>query len=227
MKSSLNDIVLVDDNTDNLRLLSNMLKKEGYEVRPANSGQMALSAIHAKPPGLILLDIMMPGIDGFQVCSDLKANKATQDIPVIFISAMDDLAEKVKAFRMGCVDYITKPFQEEEVIARVKTHLNMETLKKGLEEKNHSLEVEVSKRKQLVLELQEALDNLKILRGLLPICSHCKKIRDSQGDWEKIDSYIQKHTDATFTHGICPDCCEELYGDEDWYNSPGGSGGSY
>ncbi len=219
MNSSSNDIVLVDDNADNLRLLSNMLKTAGYEVRPTNSGEMALSAIYAKPPILILLDIMMPGMDGFQVCRDLKSKKATQDIPVIFISAMDDLNEKVKAFNMGCVDYITKPFQEEEVMARVKTHLKMEALKKGLEEKNHSLEVEISKREKLVLELQEALDNIKMLRSLLPICSNCKKIKNDNGSWEIIESYIQKHTDTSFTHGICPDCCEELYGDEVWYKA--------
>jgi PleD family two-component response regulator len=220
MNSYSNDIVLVDDNADNLRLLSNMLKKGGYEVRPTNSGKMALAAIYAKPPILILLDIMMPGMDGFQVCNDLKANEETQEIPVIFISAMDDLAEKVKAFSIGCVDYITKPFQEDEVMARVKTQVKMALLKKGLEEKNQSLEVEITKRKKLVKELQAALENIKILKGLLPICANCKKIKDDNGKWEKIDSYIQKHTEAKFTHGLCPDCCEALYGNEEWYRPP-------
>jgi DNA-binding response OmpR family regulator len=214
-----NDIVLVDDNTDNLRLLSNILKKEGYEVRPANSGKIALSAINAKIPTLILLDIMMPDMDGYQVCNELKSKKDTQDISIIFISAMDDIAEKVKAFSLGCVDYITKPFQEEEVLARVKTHLAMETLKKDLKEKNSFLEIEVSKRKQLILDLQEALDNVKTLSGMLPICSNCKKVRDDKGYWKRIDSYLQNNTDATVTHGICPECTEELYGDEDWYKS--------
>ena len=219
MTGPLNDIVLVDDNADNLRLLSNMLKKANYEVRPTNSGEMALSAIQAKPPALILLDIMMPGMDGFQVCRNLKSNKATQDIPVIFISAMDDLDEKVKAFSIGCVDYITKPFQEEEVMARGKTHLNIEALKKGLAEKNNSLKVEISEKEKLVVKLRAALDNIKILHGLLSICSHCHKIKNDDGSWERIDSYIPKHSEAKFTHGMCVDCCDELYGDQDWYKS--------
>ena len=219
MNGSKNDIVLVDDNADNLRLLSSMLKSAGYEVRPANSGEMALSAIYAKPPTLILLDIMMPGMDGFHVCKELKSKKETQNIPIIFISAIDDLDEKVKAFSMGCVDYITKPFQEEEVMVRVKTHLKIEALKNGLEEKNHFLQVEISEREKLVLKLQAALDDLKILRGLLSICSCCQKIKNDNGDWERVDSYIQKHTAATFSHGMCPVCCEELYGDQSWYKA--------
>ncbi len=220
MIKSNNDIVLVDDNTNNLRILSIMLKKTGYEVRPTNSGKMALSAIHAKPPALVLLDIMMPGMDGFQVCENLKSIKTTQDIPVIFISAMDDTSEKVKAFNLGCVDYITKPFQEEEVIARVKTHLKMESLKKNIMEKNDSLEKEISKSKKLNRDLQEAMDNLKTLKDLLPICSNCRKIRDDNGYWKKIEYYIQTHTNTVFSHGICPDCSDALYGKEDWYNEP-------
>lgn len=219
MLNKSNDIFLVDDNPDNLRLLANMLKKAGYEVRPANTGEMAISAIQAKLPALVLLDIMMPGMNGFQVCKKLKSNPETKDIPIIFISAMDDLEEKVTAFNMGCVDYITKPFHEEEVLARIKTHLKIEGLKKDVEEKNYLLQVEITEKKKLVLELQEALENIKMLRGLLSICSQCHKIKNDHGDWERIETYIPKHTDAEFSHGLCPGCCEDLYGDQDWYKT--------
>ena len=117
------DIVVVDDNKDNLRILSGILKIGGHAPRPVSSGEMALSAIGVKPPELVLLDIMMPGMDGFEVCRRLKSAEATRNIPVIFISALDDIEEKLLAFDAGGVDYVVKPFQEAEVLARVETHL--------------------------------------------------------------------------------------------------------
>ncbi len=128
------DIVVVDDNTDNLRVLSGILKNKGYAPRPVSSGRMALNAISAKPPDMVLLDIMMPETDGFNVCRQLKADEYTRDIPVIFISALDELEEKLKAFAMGGVDYITKPFQEAEVLARIETHLALVRAKEALQQ---------------------------------------------------------------------------------------------
>jgi len=211
------DIVIVDDNPHNLRVLSAILKKEGYEVRPANGGETALAAIDSKPPELILLDIMMPGLSGYEVCERLKSNQATRNIPVIFITALDDVKDKVKAFTMGCVDYISKPFQEEEVLARVMTQIRMGRLQKDLFLQNTRLREETAKRQELILELQEVINNVKVLSGLLPICAKCKKIRSDKGYWEEIESYIESHTQALFSHGICPDCIEVLYGDQKWY----------
>ena len=119
------DIVVVDDNKDNLRILSGILKIAGHAPRPVSSGEMALSAIGAKPPELVLLDIMMPEMDGFEVCRRLKSAEDTRNIPVIFISALDDIGEKLRAFDAGGVDYVVKPFQEAEVLARVETHLKL------------------------------------------------------------------------------------------------------
>ncbi len=119
------DIVVVDDNKDNLRILSGILKIAGHAPRPVSSGEMALSAIGVKPPELVLLDIMMPGMDGFEVCRRLKSAEETRNIPVIFISALDDIDEKLRAFDAGGVDYVVKPFQEAEVLARVETHLKL------------------------------------------------------------------------------------------------------
>ena len=117
------NILLVDDTPDNLRLLSHILAERNYHVRAVTNGRSRAGDCTVEPPDLILLDIRMPGMDGFEVCLAFKENEKTQDIPVIFISALDDVADKVKAFDVGGVDYITKPFQYEEVVARVETHL--------------------------------------------------------------------------------------------------------
>jgi len=126
------DILIVDDVLPNLRLLSNMLKEKGYKVRAVNSGAMALTVLEAAPVDLILLDINMPDMNGYEVCTRLKADDRTRDIPLIFISALDEPLDKVKAFGAGGVDYITKPFQIEEVLARVDNHLKMNRLQQEL-----------------------------------------------------------------------------------------------
>lgn len=119
------DILIVDDTPANLRILTSMLQSYGYRVRPAINGQVALTAVQNSLPDLILLDIMMPGMTGYEVCTRLKSDKTTRDIPVIFISALDDTLDKVKAFEVGAIDYIAKPFQLEEVLARIENHLTM------------------------------------------------------------------------------------------------------
>ncbi len=134
------NILIVDDTRANLRFLVEMLTQQGYAVRPALDGTTALASAQARPPDLILLDIMMPHLDGYEVCARLKAEPATRDIPVIFLSALNEVVDKVKAFQIGGVDYITKPFQVEEVLARVETHLALRALQRDLQEKNAALE---------------------------------------------------------------------------------------
>lgn len=135
------EILLVDDIPDNLRLLSSILTDKGYEIRKALNGKMALASAQAHPPDLILLDIKMPGISGYEVCKQLKADVHTSEIPVIFISALDEVLDKVKAFKVGGVDYITKPFQPEEVLARVESQLNLRRLQRQLTEQNQQLQL--------------------------------------------------------------------------------------
>jgi signal transduction histidine kinase len=127
-------ILIVDDNVANLHLMAQMLTKHGYKVRPVNSGAPALAAIQANPPDLILLDIMMPEMSGYEVCKRLKANEQTREIPVIFVSVLNTAEDKVEAFAAGGVDYVTKPFQAEEVVARVETHLTLRNLQKNLQQ---------------------------------------------------------------------------------------------
>jgi sigma-B regulation protein RsbU (phosphoserine phosphatase) len=152
-KSAKADILIVDDVPANLHLLSEMLTRQGYKVRSAINGHMALMATRAAPPDLILLDINMPGMNGYEVCEHLRADEDTRDIPIIFISALDETQDKVKAFTVGGRDYVTKPFQLEEVLARVETHLALQDLQAELQQANDELERRVEERTAQVVQL--------------------------------------------------------------------------
>ncbi|NJL39290.1 MAG: response regulator [Leptolyngbyaceae cyanobacterium SM1_4_3] len=152
-------ILVVDDTPENLHLLSSTLSQQGYDVRGALDGSIALAGIRSIMPDLILLDIMMPEINGYEVCEQFKADTLLQDIPVIFISAVDDALDKVKAFEVGAVDYITKPFQIEEVLARVELQLNNRSLQKRLEEQNVRLQQEIRDRQEVEDKYRSIVEN--------------------------------------------------------------------
>lgn len=133
------DIIIVDDTPENLTVLRDLLIREGYRVRPVLQGEMALRIARKEPPDLILLDVLMPGLNGYETCERLKADPLTADCPVLFISALDGTGDKVKGFQVGGLDYITKPFRQEEVLARVKTHLALRTAQKMLKAQNAAL----------------------------------------------------------------------------------------
>ncbi len=141
-----NNILIIDDAPDNLQLLSQLLNEQGYKVRAVLSGKQAIAAAQASPPNLILLDILMPEMNGYEVCQQLKADDRTSAIPVLFLSALDDANDKVKAFTSGGVDYITKPFQAQEVLARVRTHLELQAT-------HAELSRQIEERDQLIDEL--------------------------------------------------------------------------
>ncbi|WP_088889620.1 hybrid sensor histidine kinase/response regulator [Leptolyngbya ohadii] len=142
------DILVIDDKLDNLNLLSAMLVEQGYKVRSVTKGSTGLRGAQAMPPDLILLDINMPEMNGYEVCQQLKANPLTREIPVLFISALEDVLDKVKAFSVGGVDYITKPFQVAEVLARIETHLTLRRLQQQLQAQNVQLQQEVRERQR-------------------------------------------------------------------------------
>jgi signal transduction histidine kinase len=148
------DILIVDDTIPNLELLSKMLTGEGYKVRAVPSGAMALTAAQSAPPDLVLLDIAMPDLDGYEVCLRLKDDDRTRNIPILFISALDDEMDKVRAFEVGGVDYIIKPFQAAEVVARIETHLNLQRLQDRLSRTNVQL---LAANEQLIQARDEAL----------------------------------------------------------------------
>jgi PAS domain S-box-containing protein len=133
------DILIVDDESANLQLLSELLGRAGYQVRPANNPQLAIDSALGQPPKLILLDVRMPEMDGFEVCRRLKQDERTRDIPIIFISALQDVQDKVRGFEAGGVDFISKPFQEQEVLARIRTHLNLRNMQLHLEQRTAEL----------------------------------------------------------------------------------------
>ncbi len=143
------DILVVDDTPANLKLLAGMLKEHGYKARPVPSGKLALQAAEAVPPDLILLDIEMPEMDGYEVCAKLKAHQTLRGVPVLFISALTETLDKVKAFEAGGVDYVTKPFQFDEVLARVETHLTL-----------RRLQLDLQRRYEELRQLEELRDNL-------------------------------------------------------------------
>jgi DNA-binding response OmpR family regulator len=217
-------ILVVDDTPTALKLLTDTLTAEGYEVRPANSGELAMASVALKPPELILLDIRMPGMDGYEVCRRLKSREESRDIPIIFISALTEVEDRVEGFRLGAVDFITKPFQREELLARVRTHLELRRLnstlkqqKAELQQANTRLKTEISERTAVeeelavkVTELEATLARVKQLEGIIPICMYCKKIRDDKDSWSAVELYITEHSEAFFSHGVCPECMEKL-----------------
>ncbi len=148
------NILVVDDTPANLRLLAGILTQQGYNVRPARDGNQALSIAQSVALDLILLDINMPIMDGYEVCEKLKADANTRAIPVIFISALSDVLDKIKAFGVGGVDYITKPFQVEEVLARVETHLSLQNLQNNLQSRNDELAKSNERLNAALLELK-------------------------------------------------------------------------
>ncbi|MCU0515406.1 MAG: hybrid sensor histidine kinase/response regulator [Oscillatoria sp. Prado101] len=147
------NILVVDDTPDNVRLLTAMLNEKGYKVRKALSGQMALTACQMVLPDLILLDINMPDMNGYEVCKLLKADEKTREVPVIFISALDDVLDKVKAFDSGGADYITKPFQRGEVLSRIESQLKLRSLQLKLQEKNAKLERALAELKAAQIQI--------------------------------------------------------------------------
>ncbi len=148
------DILIVDDTPDNLRLLSTMLLENGYKVRKAINGERALQAVEAVPPDLILLDIMMPGMNGYEVCGQLKKSEQTKRIPVIFVSALDDAFDKVLAFDVGGADYISKPFRVQEVLARVQHQLMIRQQEQQLMLQNEQLQLRNAELKKLEANLE-------------------------------------------------------------------------
>ncbi|MEG4501637.1 adenylate/guanylate cyclase domain-containing protein [Microcoleus sp. F10-C6] len=155
-------ILIVDDNLNNLSLLERILSKKGYEVRLAHNGKLAIDSVDLTQPDLILLDIMMPGLDGYEVCNLLKASDRTRGIPIIFLSALVEVSHKLKAFNAGGVDYITKPFEAVEVVARVENQLRLRELELQLRDKNKMYRREIAYREQAEIETRLLLETTKL-----------------------------------------------------------------
>ena len=204
-------ILIVDDSTDHYALLRSILTKAGHhQILGAESAQAAFSMLNldgiqsATDVDLILMDVLMPGIDGVQACRRIKQQTHLRDIPIIMVTAKSDLENLHEAFSAGAMDYINKPVKSVELLARVASAI---TLKKEMD----CRKLRESELRRTNEELQQALREVKVLRGLIPICASCKKIRNDGGFWQQIEEYIGEHSEAEFSHGICQPCLKKLY----------------
>ena len=168
-------VLAVDDSPSIIVVIRQLLGRAGFEVEGATTGGEALRQVEGRRPDLVLLDVGLPDLSGFEVCARLKQNRWTTTIPVIFLTGNADTESVVKGFAVGGVDYVTKPFRSEELVARVRTHVQ-----------------------------------LHLLRAILPICSYCNKIRNSTGEWERLESYMHRQTGSQLSHGVCPECYEDV-----------------
>lgn len=212
-------ILIVDDMATNLQVLGTILKENGYHTNIARNGSEAIMRAEKVCPDLILLDVMMPEMDGFEACRRLKDIEKTKHIPIIFLTAKTESESVIKGFDLGAADYVLKPFNSSELLARVQTHLDLKKSRDIIDQKNKDLLDKNDALTKLNNELQKALEEIKTLRGILPICSSCKRIRIKDSDprqqksWVVLESYIHKHTEAQLSHGICPECAQRLYPD--------------
>ncbi len=194
-------ILIVDDKIENLIALEAVLEDlEDVELIRALSGMEALERVLKHEFALILIDVQMPEMDGFETIEMMKKTKRGRYIPVIFISAIykEDFY-KIQGVKSGGVDFITKPIIDDILIGKVKIFLELYKQKRELE--------------HLVKELQETLEKVRQLQGLVPICSNCKKIRSDEGYWSTVEQYISDHSDVVFSHTVCDDCMQKLYPD--------------
>jgi len=198
-------ILVVDDSLETRSALQLILEGAGYrQVLLAESAHEAfqrLSLAHASAPAndieVILMDIMMPDMDGVEACRRIKSDRRYRDLPNLMVTAMKAGAFLETAFAAGAVDYVTKPINRLELLTRIGSALKLKR--------------EMDQRKAREEMLEQALQEIKVLRGILPICARCKKIRDEQGQWHSVESYIKDHTEADFSDLICPDCLDKQF----------------
>jgi len=207
-------ILIIDDDVVSLRLMIAILNTAGFDtIRTAANGKEGVELILQELPDLVLLDYQLPDMDGFGVCKLLKENKQTQDIPVFIITGakVDHDTTMEDAFKTGASEYFTKPIKLTDFLPRLRTALKSKKLLDQVRREITLREKAEEEQKKLIEKLQHALDRIKALKGLLPICSSCKKIRDDDGYWQNVEKYIREHSEVQFTHGICPECAQKLY----------------
>ncbi|MEB3193340.1 MAG: diguanylate cyclase [Snowella sp.] len=225
LKTAKETILIVDDSPDNLRVLSLMLKSQGYDVKKAISGRFAMQALEVIHPDLILLDINMPEMNGYEICQLLKEKPNVADIPIIFISASHGVLDKVKAFRIGGGDYITKPFHLEEVLIRVENQLTQARLYHALQQQNDQLKTEIDRRCAVEMALLEANHQLSLLASLDGLTGIANRRRFDEyiiAEWQRamreqhplslilIDVDYFKNYNDTYGHLLGDDCLKKI-----------------
>ena len=198
-------ILVVDDSLATRSVLQLILEGAGYQqillVESAHEAFQRLSLANSNAPAedieLVLMDIRMPDMDGVEACRRIKADSRYQDLPIVMVTAMTEAGFLEAAFAAGAVDYVTKPIDRLELLTRMTSAVKLKR--------------EMDRRKAREKELEQALQEIKVLRGILSICARCKKIRDERGQWHTVESYIKGHSEADFSHGICPECLDQQF----------------
>lgn len=191
-------ILIVDDDEINVQVLALALKDE-YQVLTAYEGFTALQIMKDERPDLVLLDIMMPGIDGLEVRRQMRANEALAETPVIFVTAITGAEGEAAGLELGAVDYLTKPVNLNLAKLRIRNQLELKRQRDEIAERNALLAARTA-------ELEEMLARVRRLEGIISICMYCKRIRSDVDEWQQLERYITEHSDAMFSHGMCPDC---------------------
>ncbi|MGR3319651.1 MAG: response regulator [Candidatus Anammoxibacter sp.] len=233
------EILIVEDSPTQVVQLRYTLEKNGYSVTVAENGSKALASIKNKKPSIIITDVVMPEMNGFEFCQRVKDDKSLSKIPVVLLTTLSDPYDIIKGLDCGADNFITKPYNEDDLLYRIQNiFMNINLRKEKVSEvgieiffrgKRHfinasrmqmldllfaSFETAVQKNEELILankRLKNAVDTVQALKGLIPICASCKKIRNDKGFWQQVEVYIAQHTDAEFTHSICPECAVSLY----------------
>ncbi len=200
-------VLIIDDEEIIRKSFHDYLEDCGYDVLEAENGRIGIETFEQEKPGAVLLDLRMPEMDGLEVLSIISERSAA--IPVIVISGAGDITDAVEALRLGAWDYLLKPIESLSFLKHsIEKAMERSRLIRENIEYQELLEEKVKKRTE---ELQRALEQVKKISGLLPICASCKKIRDDKGYWNQIEIYIKEHSDAEFSHGICPECAKKIY----------------
>jgi response regulator RpfG family c-di-GMP phosphodiesterase len=196
-------ILVTDDTPEILIMSTTLLRRAGYEVLEASTGKECLDAARVYHPDLVLLDVMLPDMTGIEVCRQIKNDKSLEGIFVILASGIQISSEdQTEGLDIGADGYIVRPIPNKEFLARIQAGERIKRAEDALREKE--------KRQQILIsQLEEALAEIKTLKGCIPICASCKKIRDDEGYWNQLEAYISEHTDAVFTHSLCPTCAEK------------------
>jgi sigma-B regulation protein RsbU (phosphoserine phosphatase) len=191
-------ILIAEDDATSRTILQAVLSKNGYDVVSVSDGLAALDAFQqVDAPDVAIVDLIMPKLDGLEVVREVRAIKAVRPPYIIILSTKSATADVVAGLDAGADDYLTKPFDASELRARVEVGRRMIEMRATLADK--------------VQELALALEQVKTLRGIVPICANCKNVRDDQGYWNKVETYFREHTEAEFSHAVCPDCMTKLY----------------
>mgnify|MGYP000937458428 CR=1 FL=1 len=191
-------VLVADDDAATLRLLSVSLVKWGYDVLEASDGIEAITLLEGEPcPSIAILDWVMPGMDGIDICREIRNRGRHESCYIILLTAKTATADIIAGLGAGANDYVVKPFDSGELQARVSVGKRVVELQQTLRNK--------------VNELQAALKHIKTLQGILPICMYCHRIRTDEESWQKLEQYIQEHSEAQFSHSLCPECLEKYF----------------